>query len=139
MKKILLTLIFLAVPSLAVAQDQGQVAYIEGSVGAAFTQTVSTKQFTFSDPMNTFSGKAELDYGTQFTVGAEGGLIFLDGRIRAGVSYDYANATVHSATLVGTLNGVPVNGPFSRNQLGSVASDFDNNVHILAINAYYNF
>jgi len=137
MKKILLTCLFLAVPSLAAAQEQRTV-YLEGAVGAAFTQTVNTKPFSFSDPMNSFTGTAALDYGTQFTVGGEIGLTFFNGRVRTGVSYDYANATVHSANLVGTLNGVPVSGPFSRAALGTVASDFDNTVQIVAVNAYYN-
>jgi opacity protein-like surface antigen len=135
MKKTILTFIFLAVPAVAAAQDR--TVYLEGSAGAAFTQTVRTKQFSFTDPTNSFSGTAALDYGTQFTVGAEAGLALFDGRIRAGVSYDYANATVHSATLKGTLNGVPVNGPFSRAALGTVATDFDNTVQIIAVNAYY--
>lgn len=135
MKKTLLTLLFFAFPTLAAAQER--TVYVEGSAGAAFTQTVNTKQFTFTDPMNSFSGTAALDYGTQFTVGGEIGLALFDGRLRAGVSYDYANATVHSAHLTGTLNGVPVNGPFSRAALGTVAADFDNTVQIFAVNAYY--
>jgi opacity protein-like surface antigen len=139
MKKLPLTCIFLAVPTLAAAQEAQHTAYIEGSVGAAFTSSVNTKQFSFADPMNTFSGRAELDYGTQFTAGGEAGLILFSGRIRTGISYDYANATVRSATLIGTLNGVPVSGPFSRSALGSVASDFDNTVQIVAANVYYNF
>ena len=138
MKKLVLTCIFLAVPTLASAQDFPYTAYLEGAVGAAFTQSVSTKPFSFVDPVNTFSGTAKLDYGTQFTVGGEIGLTFLNDRFRAGISYDYANATVRSATLNGVLNGVPVSGPFSRAALGSVASDFDNNVHIIAVNVYYN-
>ena len=137
MKKILLTCIFLAVPTLAAAQNR--TVYVEGSVGAAFTQSVDTKQFSFSDPMNTFSGRAELDYGTQFTAGGEIGLSLFNDRIRAAISYDYANATVRSANLIGTLNGVPVSGPFSRAALGTVASDFDNTVNIFAVHAYYNF
>ena len=139
MKKILLTSIFLAVPTLAAAQEQQHTAYIEGGVGAAFTQSVSTKQFSYTDPMNSFSGRAELDYGTQFTVGGEIGLNFFNGRVRSGISYDYANATVRSATLIGTLNGASVSGPFSRSALGSVASSFDNTVHVIALNVYYNF
>jgi len=46
---------------------------------------------------------------------------------------------VRSATLIGTLNGVPVSGPFSRSALGTIASDFDNTVQVIALNAYYNF
>ena len=137
MKKILMTCIFLAAPTIAAAQEH--TVYFEGAVGAAFTQTVNTKHFTFTDPVNTFTGTAALDYGTQFTVGGEVGLSLFGDRIRTGISYDYANATVRSATLVGTLNGVPVNGPFSRTALGTVASDFDNTVQIIAANAYYNF
>jgi opacity protein-like surface antigen len=139
MKKIFLTCIFLALPTWAAAQEQYRSVYAEGSVGAAFVQSVNTKQFSFTNPPNTFSGRAELDYGTQFTVGAEVGLIFFNGRIRTGISYDYANATVRSANLIGTLNGAPVNGPFSRAALGSVASDFDNTVNIVAANVTYNF
>jgi len=139
MKKILLTSLFLAVPTSATAQEQQHTAYIEGSVGAAFTQTVRTKQFSYTDPMNSFSGTAALDYGTQFTAGGEIGLSFFNGSIRTGISYDYANATVRSANLVGTLNGAPVSGPFSRSALGSVASSFDNTVQVIALNVYYNF
>jgi opacity protein-like surface antigen len=137
MKNPLLTCLFVAVPTVAAAQEQHTV-YLEGSAGAAFVRTVSTKQFSFTDPMNSFSGTADLDYGTQFTVGGEIGLTVFS-RIRAGVSYDYANATVHSATLVGTLNGHPVSGPFSRAALGTIASDFDNTVQIVALNVYYDF
>jgi opacity protein-like surface antigen len=138
MKKFLLACIFLAIPTLAAAQEN-YTAYIEGSLGAAFTESVSTKHFSFADSMNSFSGTAKLDYGTQFTVGAEVGLMFFNDRIRTAISYDYANATVHSATLNGTLNGAPVSSSFSRDALGSIASDFDNTVHILALNIYYNF
>src|SRR5215467_2466597 len=101
MKRTLLTCIFLAVPSLAAAQEQQHLFYVEGNVGAAFTESVKTKQFSFMDSMNSFSGTAKVDYGTQFTVGAEAGLTFFDDRIRVGISYDYANATVHSAFLDG--------------------------------------
>jgi len=139
MKEILLTCIFLAVPTLAAAQEQAYRAYVEAAPGAAFTQSVKTKPFSFNDSVNSFTGTAELDYGTQFTVGGEIGLTFFGGTIRTGISYDYANATVRSATLIGTLNGVPVSGPFSRSALGSVASDFDNTVNIIALNVYYNF
>jgi opacity protein-like surface antigen len=139
MKKPLVTCFFLAVPTLAAAQEQEYRAYVEGAVGAAFTQSVNTKPFSFTDSVNSFTGTAELDYGTQFTVGGEIGLTFFSGRIRTGISYDYANATVRSATLIGTLNGVPVSGPFSRSQLGTVASDFDNTVQVIALNVYYNF
>lgn len=138
MKKTLFACVFLAVPTLAAAQEQ-YTLYVEAAPGAAFTQTISTKPFSFSDGVNSFTGTAKLDYGTQFTVGGEVGLTFFDGRIRTGVSYDYANATVRSATLIGTLNGVPVSGPFSRSQLGTVASDFDNTVQLIALNVYYNF
>jgi opacity protein-like surface antigen len=89
------------------------------------------------DSMNTFSGTAKVDYGTQFTIGGEAGLTFFNDRIRTGISYDYANATVHSAFLVGTLNGAPVNGSFPRSEV--IASNFDNTVQIFALNAYYNF
>ncbi len=130
MKKILLACAFLSIPSLAAAQE-AHSAYVEGSV--------NTKQFSYADSMNSFSGRASLDYGTQFTVGAEAGLILFGGKIRTGISYDYANAVVHSATLVGTLNGAPVSGPFSRAALGSVASSFDNSVHVIALNLYYDF
>jgi opacity protein-like surface antigen len=136
-KNTLLTCLFLAVPTLATAQEQQHSVYLEGAPGAAFTQTIRTKPFSFTDPMNSFSGTAALHYGTQFTVGGEIGLTFFSGRVRTGISYDYANATVRSATLVGTLNGVPVNGPFSRAALGTVAADFDNTVQIVALNLYY--
>lgn len=138
MEKMLLTAIFLAAPSLAAAQIPQHTVYAEGSVGAAFTQRIDTKQFSFSDPMNTFTGRAQLDYGTQFTAGGELGLTLFGGSIRTGISYDYANATVHSATLIGVLNGSPVSGPFSRTELGTVATDFDNTVQIVAVNVYYN-
>jgi len=137
MKKTLLTCIFLAIPTLAAAQEHR--FYIEAAPGAAFTQSVKTKPFSFADGVNSFTGTAELDYGTQFTVGAEVGVTFFGGAIRTGISYDYANATVRSATLVGTLNGVPVSGPFSRSELGTVASDFDNTVNVFALNVSYSF
>jgi opacity protein-like surface antigen len=137
MKQALLTCFFLAVPTLAAAQGRQPTFYVEGAVGAAFTQSVDTKQFTFTDPMNNFSGRAKVDYGTQFTIGGEAGLTFFNDRIRTGISYDYANATVRSATLIGTLNGAPVNGSFPRSEV--IASNFDNTVQIIALNAYYNF
>jgi opacity protein-like surface antigen len=142
MKRALLTCILFsfassAVPTLAAAQDREPTFYVEGTVGAAFTQSVDTKQFTFSDSMNTFSGRAEVHYGTQFTVGAEAGLTFFNDRVRAGISYDYANATVRSATLIGILNGAPVNGSFPRSE--TIASNFDNTVQMITLNAYYNF
>ena len=46
---------------------------------------------------------------------------------------------MRSANLIGTLNGAPVNGPFSRAALASVASDFDNTVNVVAANLTYNF
>jgi opacity protein-like surface antigen len=137
MKRTLLTCIFLVVPTLAAAQGRQPTFYVEGGVGAAFTESVDTKQFTFIDSMNNFSGRAKVDYGTQFTIGGEAGLTFFNDRIRAGISYDYANATVRSATLIGTLNGAPVNGSFPRSEV--IASNFDNTVQIFALNAYYNF
>jgi len=140
MKATLLTCIFIGVPTLAAAQVREPTFYVEGAVGAAFTQSVNTKQFTFTDPtMNTFSGTAQVHYGTQFTIGGEAGLTFFNDRIRTGISYDYANATAHSATLMGILNGAPVNGSFSRSEFSFVGSDFDNTVQIIALNAYYNF
>jgi opacity protein-like surface antigen len=140
MKAILLifvSILLLGVPTVAAAQGRQPTFYVEGSVGAAFTQSVDTKQFTFADPTNNFSGRAKVDYGTQFTTGGEAGLTFFNDRIRVGIGYDYANATVRSATLIGTLNGVPVNGPFPRSDV--IASNFDNTVQIFALNGYYNF
>jgi opacity protein-like surface antigen len=137
MKRALLACIFIGVPAVAAAQGRQPTFYVEGGVGAAFTQSVDTKPFTFTDPMNNFSGTAKVDYGTQFTIGGEAGFTFFNDRFRTGISYDYANATVRSATLIGTLNGAPVNGSFPRSEV--IASNFDNTVQIFALNAYYNF
>ena len=138
MRGLSLALAILLVPMGASAEP---VAYFERSVGAAFLPNVNTQTYTFVLPPDTISGHAELNYGTQLVAGAEigyGG--FAHGDLRWSIiSYDYLHATLDSARLVGTINGVPSSITLSNGVLNGAGFDFDNSVHLLTTDVYYNF
>jgi opacity protein-like surface antigen len=129
-----------AAPTLACAQTQTPTAYIEGSVGVRFSSDVQTKNYTFVVPPDTASGHAELNYGTNVVIGAELGIADLvgDGNWRFGVSYDYTQFNLDSVRFVGTVNGVPGSVTVSDSDVRSAGFNFDNTVHIVMGNIYYN-
>jgi hypothetical protein len=137
MRRLSLMFVFALVPVGAYAQP---VAYIEGSVGVAFMPNVSTQTYTFFIDPYTISGHGELDYGTNLVAGAEIGYAgFAHGQLRWGLSYDYMHATLESASLVGSVNGVPGSIKFSSGELNGAGFNFDNSVHLITTDFYYNF
>ena len=135
MRKLLLAALLAAVPTVASAQ----VGYVEGAIGQTLIPDVETKNYTLYDPsLGTFIGHGELDFGSEFSGGAEIG--FARERFRFGLSWDYATAEIDTVRLVGTLDGSPYSEEMSGAELEDVTGiSFDENVHILGANAYYNF
>lgn len=139
MTKLLLAAALLAaVPSLAHAQTM-PTGYVEGAIGISLISDVETKDYIVDVPgFGTFAGHAEADYNTEFTGGAEIGLT--TGRWRFGASWDFTSAQLDEARVRGTLDGLPFNEEITDDAL---ADDFgislDNNAHVFAGNAYFNF
>ena len=115
--------------------------YVEASVGAAIIPTVDTKTYTFTDPStnDVYTGKGFLNYSTTVTAGAEIGYAgFYGGNLRFGVAWDYLRASLSSAGVVGTQNGVAGRYVVSNADIRAAGFNFDDTVHIVGGNAYYN-
>jgi opacity protein-like surface antigen len=136
MKRILLAALVAAIPSTAFAQAQvGMVGYAEGSIGAAFIQTISTKPFTGVVGTDTYSGVVDLDYSPQLAAGAELGIAYNE--FRFGISYDYVNATLDKATFAGTVDDIPFGGSVTKSELDSVGVSVDTKFQVVSANVYY--
>jgi hypothetical protein len=127
-----------AVPAIVHAQAIPG-GYIEGAIGISLISDVETEDYLIDVPgYGTFFGRAEANYETEFTGGAEIGLT--TGRWRFGASWDFTSAQLDTARVIGELDGSPISQEITDDAL---AEDFgislDNNAHLFAGNAYYNF
>jgi hypothetical protein len=139
-----MTRLFLAAALLAAAPtclhaQTMPTGYVEGAIGISLISDVETEDYIVDVPgFGTFAGRAEADYNTEFTGGAEIGLT--TGRWRFGASWDFTSAQLDVARVRGTLDGFPFNEEITDDQL---AEDFglslDNNAHVFAGNVYFNF
>ena len=137
MRKALLAAVLTAVPTVALAQEPTRlIGYAEFAAGIAAIPDVNTKTYTIDTGSGIFVGHAEGHYGAEFTAGGELGLTA--GQFRFGVSYDYLTAKLDRVTAVGTLDGTPISDSITGSQLESYGISADNNVSIIAANAYWN-
>jgi hypothetical protein len=137
MRHSIVAALMILAPISAQAQETG---YVEASLGGSFTSTVKTKTYTFVVPPDTAIGHAELNYGNEFVAGAEIGMAGFDdgGNWRAGIGYDYTRLNLDSITVVGQVNGVPGSSTFDSSLVRSAGLNFDNSVHLVMGNLYYN-
>jgi hypothetical protein len=138
MTRLVLAAALAAFPSLVHAQTT-PTGYVEGAIGISLISDVESENYIIDVPgFGTFAGRAEADYNTEFTGGAEIGIA--TGRWRFGASWDFTSAQLDEARVRGTLDGTPFNEAITDDQL---ADDFgislDNNAHVFAGNAYFNF
>lgn len=124
-------------PTAAMAQGAPMIGYVEGGLGLTIIGNVDTAPLTVFVPgTGTFSGTAKGSYGTRMTAGAELGTTF--GNWRVGISYDYTDAKLNSATATGTLNGQPFTATYPGAVIKGFGYNFDTNVQLFSGNVYYN-
>ena len=140
MKITLCAALLLASSMSAVAQESAALPapYFELGVGMNIVPTVSTQTYTFRSGANTATGKIDLDYDTGLAGGAELGYAGVGiPELRLGVGYDYLEGKFASGVITGTVNGTSGSLPFSRADIASLGGSLDNDVHVVAGNAYY--
>jgi hypothetical protein len=127
-----------ALPTIVHAQSI-PTGYIEGAIGISLINDVETENYVIDVPgYGTFSGHAEADYNTEFTGGVEVGLT--TGRWRFGASWDFTSAQLDKARVRGDLDSVPISEDITDDDLAAAYGiSLDNNAHVFAGNAYYNF
>src|SRR5262245_33282534 len=134
MKKLLLAVLFAAMPSIAFAQN----GYIEGAVGFTFFPDVETDNYSILLPSGQlFQGNAQTEYDANWALGAELG--FGSGPWRFGASWDLIKAEVDAARVEGTLDGVPISRGLSDSELAGFGIDANNDMNVFAANGYYTF
>jgi opacity protein-like surface antigen len=112
--------------------------YFEVGVGVNIVPTVSTQTYTFTAGSNTATGRIDLDYDTALAGGAELGYAGLGiPELRLGVGYDYLEGKFASGVITGTVNGTSGSLPFTRADVAALGGSLDNDVHVVAGNAYY--
>jgi opacity protein-like surface antigen len=124
---------------LALATPAEADFFVEGDVGMAIMNDIDTKTYTFAVPPDSFTGHATLKYNDTFTAGVEIGSAGVErGYWRWSASYDYLNAKLHSFGVSGTINGTPGSASVPSDVVRAAGFDFDNQVHLAALNLYYN-
>ena len=136
MKKSLLTASLFILPLAA----QAAGGYIEGQVGYGYIDDVDTKTYS---SIETGSVKASLDYDPDVAFGLEIGIRDFESQnvFRLGLAWNRLKADLDKASVKisgGTVIG-PVSGKASSSELKAAGLDFDNDVDVYTVNAYYDF
>ena len=140
MKNSFCAVLLLASSASAIAQEKAAVPapYFELGVGMNIVPTVSTQTYTLTAGANRATGRIDLDYDTGLAGGAEIGYAGVGiPELRLGVGYDYLEGKFASGLVTGTVNGTSGSLPFSRADIAALGGSLDNDVHVVAGNAYY--
>lgn len=141
MKKITTIVLLLVTTSFnSYAQVKG---YIEGQVNYTQVQDIDLKNFTgtISNGRTFENLKGKLGYDSDIGYGVEFGVSeFLNKNFRLGLSYGVNKIELKKATGVsGLSNGDPLPSSATPQDVRGLGLNFDSNVKIYSLNAYYDF
>jgi opacity protein-like surface antigen len=141
MKKITTIVLLLVTTSFnSYAQVKG---YIEGQVNYTQVQDIDLKNFTgtISNGRTFENLKGKLGYDSDIGYGVEFGVSeFLNKNFRLGLSYGVNKIELKKATGVsGLSNGDPLPSSAIPQDVRDLGLNFDSNVKIYSLNAYYDF
>ena len=142
MKKITTIVLLLLVTTSfnSYAQVKG---YIEGQVNYTQVQDIDLKNFTgtISNGRTFENLKGKLGYDSDIGYGVEFGVSeFLNKNFRLGLSYGVNKIELKKATGVsGLSNGDPLPSSATPQDVRGLGLNFDSNVKIYSLNAYYDF
>ena len=141
MKKITTIVLLLVTTSFnSYAQVKG---YIEGQVNYTQVQDIDLKNFTgtISNGRTFENLKGKLGYDSDIGYGVEFGVSeFLNKNFRLGLSYGVNKIELKKATGVsGLSNGDPLPSSATPQDARDLGLNFDSNVKIYSLNAYYDF
>ena len=141
MKKITTIVLLLVTTSFnSYAQVKG---YIEGQVNYTQVQDIDLKNFTgtISNGRTFENLKGKLGYNSDIGYGVEFGVSeFLNKNFRLGLSYGVNKIELKKATGVsGLSNGDPLPSSATPQDVRDLGLNFDSNVKIYSLNAYYDF
>ena len=142
MKKITTIVLLLLVTTSfnSYAQVKG---YIEGQVNYTQVQDIDLKNFTgtISNGRTFENLKGKLGYDSDIGYGVEFGVSeFLNKNFRLGLSYGVNKIELKKATGVsGLSNGDPLPSSATPQDVRDLGLNFDSNVKIYSLNAYYDF
>jgi opacity protein-like surface antigen len=141
MKKITTIVLLLVTTSFnSYAQVKG---YIEGQVNYTQVQDIDLKNFTgtISNGRTFENLKGKLGYDSDIGYGVEFGVSeFLNKNFRLGLSYGVNKIELKKATGVsGLSNGDPLPSSATPQDVRDLGLNFDSNVKIYSLNAYYDF
>ena len=134
MRALMLAAVLALIPSLASAQF-----YAEGFGGIAEVPDIGTKNYSIDIPsVGLLDASSKLKYKQTFSGGAEAGVHLLGWRLGAG--WDTASTHLDKGTITGTLNGAPYVFEGTGDEIAdALGLSFNNNLHIVSANLYYNF
>jgi len=142
MKKITTIVLLLLVTTSfnSYAQVKG---YIEGQVNYTQVQDIDLKNFTgtISNGRTFENLKGKLGYDSDIGYGVEFGVSeFLNKNFRLGLSYGVNKIELKKATgISGLSNGDPLPSSATPQDVRDLGLNFDSNVKIYSLNAYYDF
>ena len=141
MKKITTIVLLLVTTNFnSYAQVKG---YIEGQVNYTQVQDIDLKNFTgtISNGRTFENLKGKLGYDSDIGYGVEFGVSeFLNKNFRLGLSYGVNKIELKKATGVsGLSNGDPLPSSATPQDVRGLGLNFDSNVKIYSLNAYYDF
>jgi opacity protein-like surface antigen len=141
MKKITTIVLLLVTTSFnSYAQVKG---YIEGQVNYTQVQDIDLKNFTgtISNGRTFENLKGKLGYDSDIGYGVEFGVSeFLNKNFRLGLSYGVNKIELKKATgISGLSNGDPLPSSATPQDVRDLGLNFDSNVKIYSLNAYYDF
>ena len=117
--------------------------YIEGQVNYTQVQDIDLKNFTgtISNGRTFENLKGKLGYDSDIGYGVEVGVSeFLNKNFRLGLSYGANKIELKKATEVsGLSNGDPLPSSATPKEVRDLGLNFDSNVKIYSLNAYYDF
>ena len=115
--------------------------YIEGQVNYTQVQDIDLKNFTGNSNVRFFENlKGKLGYDSDIGYGVEVGVSeFLNKNFRLGLSYGANKIELKKATEISNTDGELLPSSATPQEVRSLGLNFDSNVKIYSLNAYYDF
>ena len=116
--------------------------YVEGQVNYTQVQDIDLKNFTgtISNGRTFENLKGKLGYDSDIGYGVEVGVSeFLNKNFRLGLSYGANKIELKKATQISNTDGEPLPSSATPQEIRDLGFNFDSNVKIYSLNAYYDF
>jgi opacity protein-like surface antigen len=115
--------------------------YVEGQVNYTQVQDIDLENFTGTRNGRFFQNlKGKLGYDSDIGYGVEVGVSeFLNKNLRLGLSYGANKIELKKATQISNTDGEPLPSSATPQEIRDLGFNFDSNVKIYSLNAYYDF